>query len=151
MIFDSDSHIGSSNIDSMTLFSAADPWLGFFQQLNHLKSLCLQSPDRSALLSEGCRLAEGLNQIFRLQILPQSSSEAVPNSLQRYLTETHRQLRLLSTDFSLYQAARTELLQQERLQGICSRLAQLSSYGLAIEQALQNSSETKVSPESPQL
>jgi hypothetical protein len=129
----------------------ADAWLDFFQQVNHLQSLCLQSPERSVLLSEGRRLAESLNQIFQSQVLPQSGAVAVPNPLQRYLTETHRQLRLLSTDFSLYQAARTDALQQQRLQGICDRLEQLSSYGQAIEQVLQNSSETKVSPESLRL
>jgi hypothetical protein len=131
----------------MSLLYAADPWLDFFQLVNLLRSLCLQSPDRSVLLSEGRRSAENLNQIFQSQILPQSSSRAVPDPLQRYLTETHRQLRLLSTDFSLYQAARTETLQQQRLKGICDRLEQLSSYGQAIEQALQNSSETKALPE----
>jgi hypothetical protein len=131
----------------MNLLSTAGPWQGFFQQVALLQSLCLQCPDRSTLLSEGRRLAEGLNQAFQLEILPQSGSGAVPDTLQRYLTETHRQLRLLSTDLSLYQAARTEMLQQQRLKAICDRLEQLSSYGQAIEQALQNSSETKVLPE----
>jgi hypothetical protein len=128
----------------------ADSWLGFFQQVDLLQALCLQSSERAVLLSEGCRLVESLNQIFQSQILPQSNSLAVPDLLQRYLTETHRQLRLLATDFSLYQSARTETLQQQRLQGICDRLKQLSSYGQAIEQVLQNFSETKVLPESLQ-
>jgi hypothetical protein len=134
----------------MSLLSTADPWLNFFQRVALLQSLCLQSPNRSVLLSEGRRLLEGLNQAFQLEILPQLGTGAVPDTLQRYLTETHRQLRLLSTDLSLYQAARTEMLQQQRLKGMCDRLEQLSSYGPAIEQVLQNSSETKVLPESPQ-
>jgi hypothetical protein len=131
----------------MSLFFAADYWLVFFQQVNLLQTLCSQSPERSVLLRESRILVEGLNRIFQSQILPQSASLAGSDPLQRYLTETHRQLRLLSTDLSLYQAARTETLRQQRLQGICDRLEQLSSYRQAIEQALQNSSETKVLPE----
>jgi hypothetical protein len=131
----------------MSLFFAADYWLVFFQQVNLLQTLCSQSPERSVLLRESRILVEGLNRIFQSQILPQSASLSGSDPLQRYLTETHRQLRLLSTDLSLYQAARTETLRQQRLQGICDRLEQLSSYRQAIEQALQNSSETKVLPE----
>jgi hypothetical protein len=131
----------------MNLLPTADPWLDFFQQVALLRSLCLKSPDHLVLSSEGPRLVENLNRILQSQILPQLGSQAIPATLQRYLTETHRQLRLLSTDFSLYRAARTETLQQQRLKGICERLEQLSSYGQAIEQVLQNSSETKVLPE----
>jgi DNA-binding GntR family transcriptional regulator len=118
-------------------------WLDFFEQLNLLQTLCLQSPERAVLLKEGVPLVEGLNQRFQSQILAQSGSQAVPDTLQRYLTETHRQLRLLSTDFSLYQAARTEMLQQQRLRGICDRIESLASYGNAIQQVLQTPAETK--------
>jgi hypothetical protein len=127
----------------MSSSPTADLWLDFFGQLNLLQTLCLQSPERTVLLKEGVPLVEGLNQRFQSQILAQSGSQAVPDTLQRYLTETHRQLRLLSTDFSLYQAARTEGSQQQRLRGICDRLESLASYGKAIRQVLQTPAETK--------
>jgi DNA-binding GntR family transcriptional regulator len=127
----------------MSSSPTAGLWLDFFEQLNHLQTLCLQSPERAALLKKGVPLVEGLNQHFQSQILAQSGSQAVPDTLQRYLTETHRQLRLLSTDFSLYHAARTEMLQQQRLRGICDRLESLASYGNAIRQVLQTPAETK--------
>jgi hypothetical protein len=127
----------------MSSLPTADLWLDFFGQLNLLQTLCLQSPERSVLLKEGFPLVEGLNQRFQSQILGQSGSQAVPDTLQRYLTETHRQLRLLATDFSLYQAARTERLQQQRFRGICDRIESLNSYGQAIQQVLQTRAETK--------
>jgi DNA-binding GntR family transcriptional regulator len=132
----------------MSSSPTTDLWLDFFRQVNLLQMLCLRSPERSILLKEGVLLVEGLNQRFQSQILAQSGSQVVPDTLQRYLTEIHRQLRLLSTDFSLYQAARTEMLQQQRLRGICDRLESLASYGKAIRQVLQIPAETKAWPES---
>jgi hypothetical protein len=128
----------------MSLLPAADLWLDFFRQVALLKALYLRSSDRTVLLSEGGMLMQDLHRIFQSQILPQSGSPAMPDPIQRYLTETHRLLRLLSTDFSLYRAARAEALQQQRLKGICDRLESLSAYGEAIELALQNLSEPKV-------
>jgi hypothetical protein len=127
----------------MSSSPTADLWLDFFRQLKLLQMLCLQSPERSVLLKEGVPLVEGLNQRFQSQMLGQSGSQAVPHTLQRYLTETHRQLRLLSTDFSLYQAARTEMLQQQRFRRICDRIESLDSYGQAIQRVLQTLAETK--------
>jgi hypothetical protein len=130
----------------MSFFPLAAPWRDFLHQVNLLQALCSRSPERSLLLGEGRILMENLQQMFQSQILPQSGSLAVSETLQRFLTETHRQLRLLSTDFSLYQAARTEALQQQRGASICKRLNALSSYGQAIEQVLQNPSGTKALP-----
>jgi hypothetical protein len=128
----------------MSFSPITGPWSDFLGQVSFLQALCERSPERSLLLGEGRILMEDLNQRFQSQILPQSGSLAIPDTLQRFLTETHRQLRLLSTDFSLYQAARTEALQQQRAASICERLNALSSYGKAIEQALQNPSGRKV-------
>lgn len=128
-----------------------EPWLTFYQDVETLENFCLEelthhshhpdasrSPVSPLLVTLGPQLLAQIHRNFQ-QILVQSGSFTVPHSLQRYLTESHRQLRLLSTDLSLYQAAKTHALQQQRLGILRDRIAKLVQYGQAIAQILQES------------
>jgi hypothetical protein len=122
-----------------------NPWLIFQEQIRELQQH-LASSDGPVVVH--LTLVSELSQFFQAYILPQADY-FVESKVQQYLTEIHRQLRLLSADLSFYQAARTEALQQQRHRQLCDRLTQLLSYSHAIEQALEKRAETKALPESP--
>jgi hypothetical protein len=128
-----------------------NPWPEFYAQIVAVEQLYSRSPHPPETLSQSRILTDRLTQFFQDRILPQSGSAAVPSAVQPYITEIHRQLRLMAADLSLYGAARTEALQKQRLEQLIDRVNQLARYSQAMEQALRTLSETKASPESPPL
>ncbi|MBP0000267.1 MAG: heterocyst frequency control protein PatD [Cyanobacteria bacterium SID2] len=68
-----------------------------------------------------------LQQWFQVQILKDSIESS--NSLaQSYITEMHKQLRLLATDAAFLQAARQETTRRQRRQEIHDRLSRVCRY-----------------------
>ena len=134
----------------MNSVSADNPWPALQVQIEELQQLYRCPPQRSVLLNQSHILFDTLKELFQNQILAQIESLTFPGEARPYVTEMHRQLRLLSTDLSFFEAAKTDLSQQQRFGQIEDRLRQLQDYSVAIVKALAKAAETKASPESPQ-
>jgi hypothetical protein len=125
-------------------------WLDLQTQIKALQQLYQFPPERSAFLEQSRTLVNALHQLFQTQILAQLENPLFPNEARAYVTEMHRQIRLLSTDLSFFQAAQTETSQTQRFGQIGERLRQIRTYSDAIAQALEKAVETKALLESRQ-
>ena len=123
--------------------AAANPWSDLQTQIYALQQLYHCPPQRSALLEQSRTLVSTLSHLFQTQLLAQLESATFPNQARAYVTEMHRQIRLLSTDLSFFQAAQSEISQAQRFGQIVERLRQIRDYSDAIAQALEKTAETK--------
>ena len=76
-----------------------------------------------------------VQQLFEIQIINLDNSELDPpiaSQVQSYLTEIHKQLRLLNVDVTFLQASRNPQTKQTRLANIRDRLDTLKGYCLTI-------------------
>lgn len=89
-----------------------------------------------------------VQQLFETQIINLDNSELDPSiasQVQSYLTEIHKQLRLLNVDVTFLQASRNPQTTQTRLANISDRLETLKGYCLTIlsqAKSKQNQEET---------
>lgn len=105
-------------------------WQALETQIEVLQSLC-QAPSVDSVSMTSCiSLLGSVRQ--QLQVQMTQSSDILPNSTQRHMTEMHRCLRLCLTDAALCQGARSVELRQQRLESFLSRLALLCQHARAI-------------------
>lgn len=93
-----------------------------------LQALCTPEAKLDRVLCEGHPLIDQLYQGFQAVLTDTAITSSGTNTVQRSITEVHRLLRLLQTDFALYRAARTPDSQQQRLQPLREHANQLAHY-----------------------
>ncbi|MGD1808214.1 heterocyst frequency control protein PatD [Dapis sp. BLCC M126] len=99
-------------------------------------------------LSKILAINQEVQQLFETQIINLDNSEldqSIASHVQSYLTEIHKQLRLLNVDVSFLQASRNPQTTQTRLAKISDRLETLKGYCLSIlgqAKSKQNQEET---------
>lgn len=94
---------------------------------NEKTSEKIDKPDK-ATLSQGI---EEIQEFFSKQIVTLDNTELDPvweSRVQSYITEIHKQLRLLAMDATFLQASRNSQTTQERLQTISDRLNTIIGY-----------------------
>jgi hypothetical protein len=111
------------------------------QALDELKRTASQNDlDRALVAAE----YKKVQQLFADRIMAASSSESDRSetpSEQSYLTEIHKQLRLLATDVTFLQASRQPTTVASRQKGAIARLETLIGYCSALLQKNSDASE----------
>ncbi|NEQ34917.1 MAG: heterocyst frequency control protein PatD [Okeania sp. SIO3I5] len=107
------------------------------QQYQKLSQLLNQLQKNVAEKELGKILAinQELQQLLEIQIISLDNSELDPSiasHIQSYLTEIHKQFRLLNVDVSFLQASRNPQTTQKRLANISDRLDTLKGYCVTI-------------------
>lgn len=119
-------------------------YLKKYQQLSglimQLEAVLPNSPLATAVVEEYC---QKLQDFYQQEIFPLSEEiftedltanvglEVSPEVVSRWRslhTETHRSMKLLALDLSLFKAARSPQMQEVRKKGMSDRLATLTSY-----------------------
>lgn len=100
-----------------------------YQNLQQVLQSLKTDMEEPHIFKKGYRLEEVqqlLQQLMQLDgmVLPVTLRQQV----QRYHTEIHKQLRLLSTDLLFLRAAQQSVTQAQRMQQICDRIDTLSKY-----------------------
>jgi hypothetical protein len=106
-------------------------WKALEAQIEALQSLCQAPSVDSAALTSCISLLRSARQQLQFQ-MAQNNEDILPDSTQRHMTEMHRCVRLALTDAALYQGARSEVLRQQRLEPLLSRLTLLRQHAHAI-------------------
>ena len=107
------------------------------QQYQKLSQLLNQLQNNVAEKELGKILAtnQELQQLLEIQIISLDNSELDPHiasQIQSYLTEIHKQFRLLNVDVSFLQASRNPQTTQRRLANMSDRLETLKGYCVTI-------------------
>jgi hypothetical protein len=105
-------------------------WQALETQIEVLQSLCQAPSVDSVSLTSCMSLLGSVRQ--QLQVQMTQSSDTLPDSTQRHITEMHRCVRLGLTDAALLQGARSVELRQQRLESFLSRLDLLHQHARAI-------------------
>jgi hypothetical protein len=105
-------------------------WQALETQIEMLQFLCQESSVDAVSLTSCLSLLGSVRQ--QLQVQMTQSSDILPDSTQRHMTEMHRCVRLGLTDAALCQGARSVALRQQRLEPLLSRLALLHQHARAI-------------------
>ncbi|MCU0547076.1 MAG: heterocyst frequency control protein PatD [Oscillatoriaceae cyanobacterium Prado104] len=112
------------------------------QALDELKRTASQNNlDRALVAAE----YKKVQQLFADRIMADSNSESDQSEIrseQPYLTEIHKQLRLLATDVTFLQASRQPATAASRQKGAIARLDTLIGYCSALLQKNSDASET---------
>jgi len=107
------------------------------QQYQKLSQLLNQLQKNVAEKDIGKILAtnQEIQQFFEIQIINLDNSELEPpiaSQIQSYVTEIHKQFRLLNVDVNFLQASRKSQTTQTRLANMSDRLETLKGYCLSI-------------------